>query len=218
MPRPSPSIVGNRFGRLIGLERLPDRKVRVQCDCGIEKIVHMSHLVQGRTRSCGCLHREVTSKMLTERQTTHGYFGTKIYSVWNSMLDRCCNPRHYSYARYGGRGITVCERWFKFENFLADMGEAPAGLTLDRIDNDNGYSPENCRWATVRQQMNNRGTCRLLTHAGRTQNVTQWAEELGIPRKGIYDLLYRGIPEDEVIAHACEHGVSDVKQVKVYRR
>lgn len=88
----------------------------------------------------------------------HGYFGTKTYRVWANMKTRCQNPNSPVYARYGAKGITVCPRWQLFENFLADMGEVPEGLTLDRVDGSKGYSPENCRWATLRQQSWNRKT------------------------------------------------------------
>lgn len=121
----------------------------------------------------------------------HGYFGTRVYAVWTSMKQRCANPKHRAYHRYGGRGIKVCKRWEKFENFLADMGEPPIGLTLERRHNDKGYTKSNCFWATPKQQ-GNRNSCVKLTHAGKTMNITQWAIHLGVPRGVLYDRVRAG--------------------------
>lgn len=114
-----------------------------RCDCGTIEVVRALH-----GRSCGCEQREAA--------TRHGLEGTKVYNVWGSMLQRCRNPRHRAFHNYGGRGIRVCDRWLDFRNFFADMGHAPAGLTLDRINNDGHYSPENCRWATWSTQNRNK--------------------------------------------------------------
>ena len=112
----------------------------------------------------------------------HGYFGTKVYEVWHSMKRRCTKPGDKGYQNYGGRGIKVCVRWMKFENFLADMGEPPAGMSLDRINNDGDYCPENCRWTTPKVQSNNRrpGNVHVLTFNGETMNASDWAKRLGI--------------------------------------
>lgn len=110
---------------------------------------------------------------------------TSTYAVWRSMLARCMNPKAKDYPRYGGRGITVCERWRTFENFLADMGERPAGLTLEREDGSRGYEPRNCKWATPTEQARNRRTNVMVTHNGVVATVAEWAERTGLERKTI---------------------------------
>lgn len=115
-----------------------------------------------------------------KRRAKHGMYQTPIYNVWRQMKDRCTNPNNSRYHRYGERGIKVCDRWQEFENFFADMGHAPEGMTLDRIDVDGDYTPDNCRWATRQDQQNNMSTNRLFTHEGKTQTLAEWARELGL--------------------------------------
>ena len=152
---------GVRFGSLAVVRRAQNGKAgdvrySCSCDCGKEHVVSARLLRDGSSTSCGCKRYSLIAKSSRIQKTTHGRSRDRIYMVWNSMIQRCVNPRHRRYADYGGRGITVCDRWMKFENFLADMGEKPDGLTLDRIDNGRGYEPENCRWATYSQQNKNR--------------------------------------------------------------
>ena len=159
MPTPEPSFVGQKFNRLTVLGRAPPSggswgRVFALCDCGITKSYRLRLLQVGRTKSCGCL------KHSGDLRRTHGHATlgapSRTYRSWRSMRTRCTNPRSTQWKHYGGRGITICERWALFENFLADMGERPPGLTLDRIDNGRGYEPENCQWATPKTQANNR--------------------------------------------------------------
>lgn len=128
-----------------------------------------------------------------ERSSTH--------MVWGSMIQRCNNHADKSYERYGGRGIEVCTRWLKFENFLKDMGEKPKEKTLDRIDNSQGYSPFNCRWATIEQQANNKRNNRMLTYKGETLNLTQWSKKTGIHRETLLSRIKAGYTPEQVIEH-----------------
>lgn len=147
-----PLPAGTQFGRLTVLadRQRGDTAVLCRCECGAEVSVKVVNL--GRSRnSCGCLKRGAGNG-----RYSHGMAGTKIYNIWADMVGRCTRPTHMRYADYGGRGITVCERWLDFANFYADMGDRPPGRSLDRRDNDQGYSPENCRWATLSDQARNK--------------------------------------------------------------
>lgn len=192
MPRPSSFIQGRKFGRLTMLTKLPNNRALCLCDCGTEKSITISHIIRGKIQSCGCLHKELASITMTKLSTKHGGYYTPTYHIWNSMLDRCRNPNNPAYKHYGERGITVCERWAAFENFLTDMGEKPHKRSLDRIDNNKGYSPENCRWATNKEQSNNKRTCIQLTYNGETKNITEWADYLDIDRNLIYSRIEAG--------------------------
>lgn len=147
-----------------------------RCNCGKEITTSTNHLRQGHTKSCGCLQSVAASKA----NTTHALRNTSTYRSWNAMLNRCRNKNAPHYKRYGGRGISVCEQWSSFENFLADMGERPKGMSLDRIDNGGNYEPENCRWATDEQQNENRRNTRWIEHDGLRLTASEWARRLGI--------------------------------------
>lgn len=157
-----------------------------RCDCGKEKIIDGNSLRKGFTKSCGCLQKEG----ITSRQLKHGHakkeYRSNTYSVWHSILQRCNNPKNQAYKDYGGRGITVCQRWLKFENFLKDIGEIPKGLTLDRANNNRGYFPNNWRLATPKQQSRNRRNNRLETFNNKTRCRSEWEEEYNLPRGTLY--------------------------------
>lgn len=123
---------------------------------------------------------------------THGMFGTPTYASWADMIQRCTNPRRRRYADYGARGISVCDRWRKFEHFLADMGTRPEGFELERNNNDGNYEPGNCRWATPTEQSNNRRSSHWLTVAGQTHTISEWARLTGIRASKIFKRLKRG--------------------------
>jgi hypothetical protein len=172
-------IAGERFGSLVAVEPtyVGGRRVwKCVCDCGDISFVDVGKLRIGNTKSCGCRKRSV----LGESTTVHGGHGTRTYRIWKAMRVRCRNPNFKQYKDYGGRGITVCERWDSYENFLADMGEVPEGLTIDRIDNDGNYEPGNCRWITRKEQNMNkrapngrsaRGGNKVVAPVGKTVHV-----------------------------------------------
>lgn len=135
---------------------------------------------------------------MTHGNTTHGKTNTRVYKTWESMLARCYNKNNNRYKNYGAKGVTVCERWFKFANFYRDMGD-DNGLTLDRKHNNQGYSKANCRWANMKEQQNNRTNNVLITFKNKTQTAKQWSEELNIPAKRIYARKYAGWSDERAL-------------------
>lgn len=186
-------LSNKRFGRLIVIRRVPKKNVGrhayflCRCDCGKEKVINGCGLRTGRTRSCGCYKIEVTKAV----STTHGMRNSRAFAAWAHIKQRCGNPKDAAYERYGGRGISVCERWYKFENFLEDMGHPPKGLTIDRIDNNGNYEPGNCRWATYKEQANNKGNNRVICFNGQSKTLMQWCEHLKISNETLRERLSR---------------------------
>lgn len=194
------NLSGYTFTRLTVIERSQNVRTNVawlcKCECGGFKNISQCDLLSGRTRSCGCLQKEARGS----KSRTHGMAGKPIYKIWTGMWNRCTNPNEKCYARYGARGVTVCERWQSFENFYADMGDRPKGTQIDRIKNEKGYEPGNCRWATCKQNQRNRGNNHRLTHNGKTLCIAEWAEELGIPYGRISNRLQKGWPVAVVLS------------------
>jgi hypothetical protein len=189
-------LTGQRYGRLTVVS-LSDVRTNNRihwncvCDCGSMATVRSNYLRNGSATSCGCAWRESIS--------THGYTYTPTYTSWVKMLSRCKHDE-----RYAGRGISVCERWKDFANFLNDMGDRPSGMSIDRIDNNGNYEPTNCRWATRKEQSNNTRRVHLVTYDGETKTVSQWAECTGIKRETLYSRLRAGIPIEKVFTKRKE--------------
>lgn len=188
------NLTGRRFGRLlvVGEATTPRNKKNIfwecLCDCGTTKEIVGYSLTGGITSSCGCLHREVVGARLR----THGRSKSRAHKIWRGMRQRCFDKNCKSYPRYGGAGVTVCERWNSFENFLADMGDPPLGFTLDRTDNAKGYSPDNCAWRTQKEQQRNRTNNRILEINGVRLCITAWAERQGLQDSTIRRRLHYG--------------------------
>jgi hypothetical protein len=192
------NLEGQRFGRLVAQSNtgsLNGQRVWLcACDCGNAVSVRATALKSGNTSSCGCFRREDAKARFTRHDGKPNGRPTPEYAAWSLMRDRCNNPKNQSYAYYGGRGITVSPRWNDFPTFLADMGARPTKLhTLDRYPNQDGnYEPENCRWATRKEQSRNRAYCKRVTWDGKERLLWELAEERGIKLEIVHHRLHRG--------------------------
>lgn len=199
-PEPLPprarDLTGEMHGRLTvtgfaGRDHRGKLCWQCRCACGGETAVRYDQLVSGHTRSCGCLSSEKTAA----RTRTHGMSRARgpEYVAWSNMMQRCTNPRYKWWKNYGGRGIAVCERWRLFENFYADMGERPGkGYSIERKDNDLGYFPGNCVWATPKEQLRNTRRNQFITFQGLTLCREDWAIRQGLSREAIRKRLQLG--------------------------
>jgi hypothetical protein len=196
------SLAGLRFSRLTVLSYAgKDQRLNpfwnCICDCGKTIITSGHSMKQQRTKSCGCWKIENSARMAKKHRTTHGCTSvdnhTPEYWSWGTMIQRCTNPNSHKYASYGGRGITVCEEWRKFENFWRDMGPRPSKQhSINRIDNDGPYCKSNCEWATLKTQCRNRRSNRIIECDGVKRTLTEWSEITGLKRETIAARLRRG--------------------------
>lgn len=207
MPNRIEVKAGERYGRLVIVRELDKRDRRGQrmflckCDCGNHSKVRLLGLRNNAIQSCGCISRE--------RSTKHRACGTPTYLSWEKMKARCTNANAPDYDRYGGRGIHVCDRWMSsFENFLEDMGERPKATSLDRINNSGDYDPDNCRWASRRQQGSNMRSNRFVTFRGETLCLSEWARRTGMDKSLLRGRLERGWSVEDALT----------KPVRAYHR
>lgn len=188
-------LTNQRFGRQVAIEPCGKNKYGnilwlCKCDCGNEHIVASGKLVQGKSRSCGCLARDIhISQLQTHGITTNGK--PRTFIIWNGMKARCLNPKSYSYKSYGGRGISICEEWLTFENFhnWAINNGYEDNLEIDRIDNNGNYCPENCRWVTKKFNRTHQRKARYLKIFGLELNISQWCMEVKMSKSTAYKLL-----------------------------
>lgn len=194
------NLTGKRFGRLEVICRVgtgPGRSAlwECRCDCGrIIKTTAHSLRICG-TKSCGCLQKETVRAIMTK----HGMYQSATYGIWEGVISRCNNPNNHAYNYYGGRGITVCDRWKSFENFLIDMGERPGRKTIDRINVNGDYEPGNCRWASMKEQRRNCRNTVFYEFNGQKKILPDWAEEFGINMGTVKSRLTRGWTLDRAL-------------------
>ena len=184
------SLIGKRFERLTVESRAEDYvspsgnkhcRYLCVCDCGNKKIVYKEHLTSGRTKSCGCLKKE-------NGRPTHREIHTRLYKIWGNMCNRCSNRANPAWKNYGGRGIVVCEEWKSYEKFRewAYTNGYSDNLSIDRIDNDKGYSPDNCRWVDSYTQANNKRNNHVVEYNGESRTLAEWANYLNIPYRTLH--------------------------------
>lgn len=196
---------GQRVGRLTAIMEVEKKRWLCVCDCGNEKVVRVDHLRSGATSSCGCLRLETMrrrwSEMVKHGDCRRSTGKAKEWIVWQGVVNRCYRPRSSAYFRYGARGVTMCDAWRNsYECFLADMGRMPTPKhTIERINNELGYSPENCRWATRKEQANNRSTNHWLALNGEKKTCSQWSSVVGIPSLTLVARKARGWSDEKTL-------------------
>jgi hypothetical protein len=199
-----PLPIGERFGRLVIVRgagyQARGRMVEAQCDCGKLTVANIDNIRNGHTSSCGC-----QKVIAAQSRAKHGHSRksafNRTYSIYRDMRTRCENPKYREFHLYGGRGITVCARWRQgYEFFLADMGERPPGMSLERERVNEGYSPDNCKWATDEEQANNKRNNVVIEHNGKSLTIAQWARELNVGAQKLYYRHSQGWPPERILA------------------
>lgn len=198
----APQMVGQQFRIFFNRSDRPGYyrwHANYMCHCGKSFEALVANVASGKTKSCGCLS---SRKRIGQQSITHGASKTRVYRIWLGMIRRCSDIKHNRYADYGGRGISVCDRWLEsFSNFLIDMGHPPSDKhSLDRYPNNDGnYQPDNCRWATASQQARNTRFTKRITANGESLQLVEWSERLGIDKRIIDCRLRRGWSEHDAI-------------------
>lgn len=205
-------LKGRKFGKLTFLEWIPysdrtsvNKNIICKCDCGNTVVTNDFALIHGMTKSCGCYYEEYQRN--SHYANTHRKSHTRLYKVWSAMQQRCTNPNNASYHNYGGRGIEMCKEWLEDFQAFYDWSmangydeNAPQGqCTIDRIDNDKGYSPDNCRWVPMKKQVNNKRTTRIMEYNGAMLNMSEWSRKLKIPYHFIQPRAKRGMNMYQII-------------------
>ena len=211
-------ITGQRFNHLVVIKRVPNdahgiAKWECRCDCGKTTIVRGKNLKTGAVKSCGCLRHNATNK-------THNMTHTRIYQTWASMKSRCYNPKNRSYKDYGGRGIKVCGEWINnfecFYDWAVKSGYSDS-LTIERINVDGDYCPDNCKWLPKSEQANNRKSCIVISYQGKTQNLSQWCKELGLDYKRVNNRIVKlGMTFEEAITKPVQTNKRNMKARSIY--
>lgn len=204
-------LSGKVFGRWRVIRYDPGKEhyYICKCVCGVEKSIHAGSLRYGLSTSCGCYRREIASEISVTHGASRVGKHTGAYRSWAAMRARCLDPNNNRYASYAGRGIKVCDRWLhSFENFLADMGERPVGMTIERKDNDGDYCKENCRWATKAEQAVNKRDNHLVTLNGVTKTVSQWTELYGLNPKTVASRIVYGWTGERLFSAASKSHVA----------
>jgi hypothetical protein len=194
-------LTGLKFGRLTAVKRAADcghhTRWECECECGNKTISHTTSLTSGRSKSCGCLNHETIINKITK----HGGRHDKLYGHWCGMKKRCYNPKYEHYDRYGGRGITICDEWLNNYGSFKEWAECTGhkeGLTIDRIDNNGNYEPQNCRWVNQKEQVRNRSTTIYIEYDGKKKPLKEWCELLKINYKLAHARYKRGLNPEQI--------------------
>ena len=208
------NMVGKQYGKLTVVREVDPyvapsggkhKKYECLCSCGKTAYVLKEYLTSGRQKSCGCLKKE-------NGITTHGEIHTRLYRIWGNMCNRCTNPSNPAWHNYGDRGIKVCDDWLRYENFRdwANSSGYTENVTIDRIDNNKGYSPDNCRWADLITQANNKRNNHIIEYNGTSMTIAEWAVETGIPYKTLFNRFHLGWSAERALTQPmrkspCKH-------------